>query len=432
MVVGGSKSEWGNINAGVPQGSVLGPLLFLVYINDMSEGLQSNLCLFADDNLMYVISDNAQHCARVLNDDLVKLEQWAKKWIVKFNPDKTHSMAVSTRNLLPDDKLNMHNRQLENVSQTQHLGVNIQQNLKWDNQIDDMCTKANTRLDILNSLSKTLSRRSLDILYKTYVRSVLEYSDVLFCNTTQLNFDKLDEVEKRAGRIVSGAIRGTSSDTLYSELSWESLRSRRENRMLLLYSDIVHGRAPDYLSEHIPPSVEERIQGGYNLRNRHDLTTPGARTETFRNSFIPTMTNVWNNTDPAVRSIESRNALRRNLNINRRKCNPFFLLGQRKLNIILARIRMRCSELNQHLFDLHIIPNPNCQCGDIESTFHFFTQCPNYDINRTRLVNQFNVLEVDFDLDVLLHGCGNDESNVIIIRAVDEFVTGTRRFTLLN
>jgi hypothetical protein len=134
VVVGGSKSEWGNINAGVPQGSVLGPLLFLVYINDMSEGLQSNLCLFADDNLMYVISDNAQHCARVLNDDLVKLEQWAKKWIVKFNPDKTHSMAVSTRNLLPDDKLNMQNRQLENVSQTQHLGVNIQQNLKWDNQ----------------------------------------------------------------------------------------------------------------------------------------------------------------------------------------------------------------------------------------------------------------------------------------------------------
>ena len=88
VVLQGSASQWKNITAGVPQGSVLGPLLFLVFINDMAQDLQSGLCLFADDNLLYLISESDETNARLLNEDLAKLERWAHKWLVKFNPEK--------------------------------------------------------------------------------------------------------------------------------------------------------------------------------------------------------------------------------------------------------------------------------------------------------------------------------------------------------
>jgi hypothetical protein len=340
-------------------------------------------------------------------------------------------MSVTAGNAEPVHDLYMQNEVIQNVPHTQHLGVTLQQNLKWDKQFDHMCTKANKRLDIINSLSHKLSRKSLDLLYTTFVRSILEYCDVLFCNSTLANLEQLDNIQKRAGRIVSGAIRGTSSVSLYNELSWENLKSRRDNRMLVLYSDIIHERAPPYLNEHLPETVEARTGGRYNLRNNNDLNQPAFRTETYRNSFFPTMTNVWNNTNINIRSIESRNCLRETLNRNRTQCNPYFLLGRRKLNIILARIRMGCSELNHHLFSMHIIPSPNCTCGQLESTVHYFVHCPKYDVHRLILVNRLGLLDVDFTLETILNGCQNTQTNEMIILAVDDYITETGRFAIL-
>jgi len=432
VVIQGSTSQWKRVSAGVPQGSVLGPLLFLVYINDMCLGLESNLCLFADDNLLYIVSESDETNSRTLNRDLAKLEQWANQWLVRFNPGKTVSMSVGTDDTEPDLHLYMNNNQIQNVTSSQHLGVTIQHNLKWDKHFETICIKANKRLDILNSLSFKLSRLSLNILYTSYVRSILEYSDVLFCNSTQENFDKLDSIQKRAGRIVSGAIRGTSSDTLYSELSWQSLKSRREKHMILLYSDIIHGRAPQYLTELVPQTVYERTGGRYNLRNNNNLSQPHSRTETFRNSFFPRMTHVWNSLDPNIHSIESRDQLRRILNIDRPKVDPFFLLGRRSINILLARFRMQCSDLKEHLFNMHIIADPNCSCGLPESTNHYLMECPLYTVQRHRFLNKLGLLEVEPSMDILLYGCQDPRLNLAIIQALDEFITETHRFTLVS
>lgn len=97
VVIQGTSSKWTNItiNAGVPQGSVLGPILFPIYINDMSEGLESNLSLFADENLLYMMSDSHELNAVTLNNDIAKIQRWAKQWLVTFNPAKTHAMSVS-------------------------------------------------------------------------------------------------------------------------------------------------------------------------------------------------------------------------------------------------------------------------------------------------------------------------------------------------
>ena len=96
MVIQGESSFCQAINAGVPQGSVLGPLLFLVFINDLPENLESHVRLFADDSTLFVTAANSLDAATTLNNDLASINLWAKKWLVKFNPDKTESLFIST------------------------------------------------------------------------------------------------------------------------------------------------------------------------------------------------------------------------------------------------------------------------------------------------------------------------------------------------
>ena len=115
-----------------------------------------------------------------------------------------------------DDKLIFNNHDLDNVSEYKHLGVIIQSNLSWNSHIDYICRpkKASKRLDIINSVSHKLSRKSLETMYFSYVRSILVYTDISFCNTSQENLKQIDTIQKRAGKIVSGAIRCTSSDAI--------------------------------------------------------------------------------------------------------------------------------------------------------------------------------------------------------------------------
>ena len=101
VVINNSTSSWRDINAGVPQGSILGPLLFIVFINDILTDINSTIKLFADDTSLYLIVDDPQETAQTLNDDLVKLHAWSTKWLVNFNPQKTETMTISRKLLNP-------------------------------------------------------------------------------------------------------------------------------------------------------------------------------------------------------------------------------------------------------------------------------------------------------------------------------------------
>ena len=101
VVINGSNSNWLPVKAGVPQGSILGPLLFIIFINDIVNEINAEIKLFADDTSLYLIVDNPNDTAFFLNQDLNQLQRWSEKWLVKFNPNKTETMATSNKRNKP-------------------------------------------------------------------------------------------------------------------------------------------------------------------------------------------------------------------------------------------------------------------------------------------------------------------------------------------
>jgi hypothetical protein len=437
VVIQGSSSEWGSIKAGVPQGSVLGPLLFLVYINDIASVVQSKISLFADDTCLYIDSADSASNATTLNRDLESLENWAKQWLINFSPEKTKSMSLSLNpahnNNNNNPALFLNQTQLEEVHSFKHLGLHISENLKWNDHINEILLKAGKRIVIMNLLRLKLDRKTLETIYIAFVRPILEYGDVVFDNCSTECKDLLDTLQKRAGKIVTGAIRGTPSNVLYAELGWQYLQDRRNTHKTTLYSKIVHENAPSYLTDHLPIPVHERTH--YNLRNQANLTPYQARTKTYTDSFFPSMTRYWNNLNDDVRQITDHKSLQRKLQreIAVSTKNPYFYLGSRKFQVIMSRLRMCCSDLAHHLFEMNIVENPNCACGEIENTEHFFFFCPLFIYSRNTLKDDLQNLNADFNLDIILHGAPDQDklTNKLIVIAVNEYLCETRRFPLL-
>ena len=144
----------------MPQGSVLGPLLFLIYINDITSCVDhSTIRLFADDTCLFSASDDRDECARQTNSDLERVQQWARDWLITFAPHKTKSMLITYKNTddgIPSVKLD--NTTISEVTSHIHLGLTLSSNLKWNIHLEQVSAKAMKaiapliRLNIVNEI----------------------------------------------------------------------------------------------------------------------------------------------------------------------------------------------------------------------------------------------------------------------------------------
>ena len=137
VVLQGVESKWNYIKAGVPQGSILGPLLFLIFINDIVTETGSSIRLFVDDTSLFIIVDNPDVAAEILNADLEKIAKWAEAWLVKFNPLKTETLLISRKINKPvHTSLIMLGQQIKEVEVHKHLGIYFSNYGSWHKHID--------------------------------------------------------------------------------------------------------------------------------------------------------------------------------------------------------------------------------------------------------------------------------------------------------
>ena len=215
-------------------------MLFLIYINDIveSDGLESEILIFADECSLLAFGKDPTETAGILNKDLEKISLWANRWKVRFNAGKSKDIIFSNKFLNNSPPLIFNNNIIERVNTHRHLGVYLSNTLDWAVQINDVCLKATKKLSVLRNV-RFLKRNTLDMLYKITVRSVIDYALPVYANNLKLTeLARLDRLQYKAGKLVCGAFHYTSREKLNSELGWENFRTRIKFIGLSLFQKI--------------------------------------------------------------------------------------------------------------------------------------------------------------------------------------------------
>ena len=171
VVVDGECSSETKVLSGVPQGTVLGPLLFLVHINDLPDCVTSNVRLFADDCLLYR-TVKSQKDQEALQTDLKSLEIWADKWGMRFNAKKCYILSIHDKGISKFYELNSHI--LKSVENNPYLGVILDKNMKWTTHIDNTTKKASSTLGFIQRNLKKCPQDCKRTAYVALVRSTLK------------------------------------------------------------------------------------------------------------------------------------------------------------------------------------------------------------------------------------------------------------------
>ena len=162
VVLNGQHSSWSYVLAGVPQGSILGPLLFLIYINNLSDGLQCNLKLFADDTSLFATVHNIKKATNDLNNDLTKITKWAFQCKMSFNPDiskQAHEVIFSRKMFV--SPLSFNNIPVARTNSQKHLGMQLDKKLNFEEQLKKVESNVNKTIGIIRQLQNVLPRSAL-------------------------------------------------------------------------------------------------------------------------------------------------------------------------------------------------------------------------------------------------------------------------------
>ena len=293
--VNGVSSEIGNVLSGIPQGSVLGPTLFIIYINDILDKISSDGFLFADDTKIFRRILNKED-ADALQSDLDALEEWSNIWLLRFNPEKCHVLSLGK---LEDTKFTkrykLYNNELDHVFEEKDLGVTIDSNLSFEDHISSKVKIANAMMGLIRRSFSYLSCYLFRKLYLAFVRPHLEYAQVVWAPYSKKLVNMIENVQIRATKMVDG-LGALDYPERLRKLNLPTMVHRRaRGAMIELYKHFnVYTR--DTLSESFQP--RERTTRVHNRQLLEKVPKDGVR-GIQSNFFYYRTVKAWNNL-PAI------------------------------------------------------------------------------------------------------------------------------------
>ena len=291
VVVDGDYSTCKQVRSGVPQGTVLGPLMFLLYINDIGDNLNhSTIRLFADDCLLYKTISNQDDAGR-LQDDLDKVQEWTDTWQMEFNAKKCYLLSMHSKRDPTLSKYRLKGEEIVKTSHHSYLGVEIQDDSKWSKHVENCTKKANRALGFIRRNFGRCPESIKETLYTAMVRPHLEYASGAWNPHLKKDINKLENIQRKASRFVKSCnCRDAGTVTgLLADLEWKSLKQRRTKHDLTLFYQAING----HIEIPLPPYV---IPVKRNNKSHHEkgYIQMYAKNDPYKNSFIPRTIPIWN------------------------------------------------------------------------------------------------------------------------------------------
>ena len=302
VMIQGSKSAWAPVTSGVPQGSVLGPTLFTIFVNDIPTQVDSSVQLFADDTKLYRrVSDGKNS----LQADIDALVNWSEEWLLPFNASKCKVMHVGSQN--PEQSYHLKNVPVEVVEEEKDLGIIVDSHMKFKHQASAAVSKASQMLAVVRRSFANIDQFTLPLLFKTIVRPHLEYGNSIWGPFNKGDQKLVERVQRRATKMVD-SVRRLSYPERLRQLGLPSLHYRRRRGDMIAVYQVLHGGMD------VPPDLlPTRNDSGRTRGHPWKLDKPRATTLTRRNSFSVRTINDWNALPASVVSAESLNAFKARL-----------------------------------------------------------------------------------------------------------------------
>ena len=312
VVVDGLRSEEVDVLSGVPQGTVLGPLLFLLHINDLPDVIHPDTrCrLFADDCLLYrTIESSADQIT--LQQDLPALEQWASDWGMSFNASKCHIMNIHRGKSCSTFMYELCDTFLTTVANEKYLGVLISEDLSWDAHITKTVISANQKLGFLKRNLKGCPTNLRKMAYLTTVRPTLEYASVIWDPHLVKHKTLLESVQRKAARWIMADFRRTSSVTaMLQDLQLPTLENRRKDCRLTLMYKILNEEVAVPMHE-LDLARNPRASRG--LATQDKFVVPRCTTTELQQHFVARTVPEWNRLPQSTTSADSVSSFKSHL-----------------------------------------------------------------------------------------------------------------------
>lgn len=289
VIFNGKYSSWKKVTSGVPQGSVLGPVLFIVYVNDIPDSLNSFCKIFADDTKLYTAVGNKKDQERLQND-LLKLSKWSRLWLLEFSIQKCKVVEYGHVRFQFDYKLldkDDNPISLPKDTTEKDLGIWFQNNMKFDEHTIYVVNRCNKLLGLIKRTFKSLDKESFLILYKSLIRSIIDYGGSVYFPTTKKNIQLIENIQRRATKLLP-EIRDLNYSERLMHLNLPTLQYRRKRYDLIQLFKIVHG------FEDINPRKFFEFNDNCTRGHLYKIQKPNCQKKLRLNSFPTRCINLWN------------------------------------------------------------------------------------------------------------------------------------------
>lgn len=315
VVCNNALSDSANISIGVPQGSVLGPILFILFSNDLPNNVHSGSCnMFADDTILYVNGNSMTEIEHKLQTCVNEAFKWFNSNKLLLNATKSNSMIITPfarKQEQLTNSITIEHNVIENIDNALYLGLLIDDKLTWSNQINRICKSLGMKIANLKRAKKFGNKEILKYIYQYTIQPVIDYGITIWSDTTSTNIQKIQRLQNYCARIITNKFdfKKTRGLDLVRELKWMNIKQRIDYFLCLTMFKCLHDKAPNYMQNEV--CFISNIHNRCREKRSYDIYLPPYTSNIKEKSVYVRGAKSWNKLPYEIKKIRNIDTFKR-------------------------------------------------------------------------------------------------------------------------